>query len=71
MLTDIVHDVKLGSREPSVLSGDGWNIWNELRKELISEGLDVGILERHREDIKKILVGTGGTSGPRGPDQYR
>jgi hypothetical protein len=67
MMTDIVHDVKLGSREPSILSGDAWNIWNELRRELRSEGLDVGILERHREDIKKYLMGLVEQAGLQDP----
>jgi hypothetical protein len=38
LLLDKIQEVKQGSREPSVMSGDGWNIWSELRRDLQFEG---------------------------------
>ena len=56
VLADIVRDIKHGSRDPSVVSDERWNIWTELKRELRIEGFPVEVVQQHKEQIKQYLL---------------
>lgn len=55
VLADIVKDIKQGSKEPSVVSDEKWNIWTELKRELRVEGYPVEVVRTHKDQIKQYL----------------
>lgn len=60
MLQGLVKEVRMETREPSVLSADEtdpWNVWQELRVELEAEGLSSRVVEEYKTDIKAYLSG--------------
>ena len=57
VLADIVKDIKQGSKDPSVVSDERWNIWTELKRELRIEGYPVEVVQQHRIQIKEYLLG--------------
>jgi hypothetical protein len=56
VLADIVKDIKHGSRNPSVVSDERWNIWTELERELRIEGYPVEVVQQHKDQIKQYLL---------------
>lgn len=56
VLADIVRDIKHGSRDPSVVSDERWNIWTELKRELRIEGYPVEVVQQHKDQIKQYLL---------------
>ena len=56
VLADIVKDIKQGSKNPSTVSDERWNIWNELKRELRHEGFPVEVVQVHRDQIKGYLI---------------
>ena len=56
VLADIVKDIKHGSRDPSVVSDEKWNIWTELKRELRLEGYPVEVVQQHKDQIKQYLL---------------
>ena len=56
VLADIVKDIKCGSRDPSVVSDERWNIWTELKRELRLEGYPIEVVQVHKDQIKQYLV---------------
>jgi hypothetical protein len=56
VLADIVKDIKHGSRDPSVVSDERWNIWTELKRELRIEGYPIEVVQQHKDQIKQYLL---------------
>jgi len=60
ILTDLVKEVKGGSRDSSVLSDNAnhpWNVWRELKQDLELSGFSPSIVEQFRTEIKSYLLG--------------
>jgi hypothetical protein len=60
MMEGLVKEVRMETREPSVLfadESDPWNLCRELRAELEAERLSRRIVEEYRTDIKTYLSG--------------
>jgi hypothetical protein len=55
VLADIVKDIKHGSRDPSVVSDERWDIWTELKRELRIEGYPIEVVQQHKDQIKQYL----------------
>lgn len=56
VLSDIVKDIKHGSRDPSIVSDERWNIWTELKRELRIEGYPVEVIQLHKHQIKQYFL---------------
>lgn len=56
VLADIVKEIKHGSKDPSVVSDEKWNIWTELKRELRIEGYPVEVVQQHKDQIKQYLI---------------
>jgi hypothetical protein len=57
VLADIVKGIKsTGSRDPSRVSGERWNIWTELKREPRIEGYTVEVAQQRKDQIKAVLI---------------
>jgi hypothetical protein len=66
VLADMVQEVKQGSREPSLTSGDGWNVWTELRRDLQVEGFSSDVVKLYKMEIRSYLVRLMNSAGLQG-----